>query len=49
MLGRAGRPGLDDHGIALIMTSDDEKSAYVNIHEYSEVIESMLLPQLVEG
>ena len=31
MIGRAGRPGYDTNGIAIIMTSTEEKKYYENI------------------
>jgi ATP-dependent DNA helicase HFM1/MER3 len=48
MIGRAGRPGLDDHGIAVIMTSKEDKSYYEAVESNTEVVESNLMSMFVE-
>jgi len=42
MIGRAGRPGYDDRGVAVIMTSKDKELAYTSMAEGQEVVESQL-------
>jgi len=42
MIGRAGRPGYDDRGVAVIMTSKDKEIAYTSMAEGQEVVESQL-------
>ena len=52
MLGRAGRPGLDDHsggGVAVIMTSQQDLALYSHISLSAELVESTLQNNLVEG
>lgn len=49
MLGRAGRPGLDTSGIAIIMTNDEDQVYYSSISSRAEVVESNLLHLLSEG
>lgn len=48
MIGRAGRPGYDTQGIAVIMTSNEEKRYYEGSLE-SDVVESHLLTIITEG
>ncbi len=48
MMGRAGRPGLDDSGTAVIMTDTKSKQRYERMSHGLEVVESMLLKQLTE-
>ena len=49
MIGRAGRPGFDDKGIAVIMTSKDDKYFYENAVNQNEVVESNILGYLTEA
>lgn len=49
MLGRAGRPGFDSFGVAVIMTSNEEKFFYENITSNVDVVESNLLGGIIEG
>lgn len=49
MLGRAGRPGFDDHGVAVIMTSVQEREYYSNMSLSADLVESTLMATLVEG
>ena len=49
MIGRAGRPGLDDSGVAVVMTSNEDKSYYENIQNNTEVVESNLMSMFTEG
>lgn len=42
MIGRAGRPGFDDRGVAVIMTSKDKELAYTSMADGQEVVESQL-------
>ncbi len=49
MLGRAGRPGFDDHGVAVVMTANQDRDHYANIALHAEVVESTLQGILVEG
>lgn len=42
MMGRAGRPGMDDHGVAVIMTSAEQKSRYSQMSISADVVESSL-------
>jgi ATP-dependent DNA helicase HFM1/MER3 len=42
MIGRAGRPGYDDRGVAVIMTSKDKDLMYMSMAEGQEVVESQL-------
>jgi ATP-dependent DNA helicase HFM1/MER3 len=46
-LGRAGRPGFDDHGVGVVMTKKSERSYYDNLDQ--EVVESTLPALLIEG
>lgn len=48
MCGRAGRPGLDTEGVAVIMTSSEDREFYEDIVQM-EVIESSLPSVLIEG
>ena len=49
LVGRAGRKGLDDAGVAIILTSNEEKSAYANLSKEIEVIDSQLEKHLIES
>jgi ATP-dependent DNA helicase HFM1/MER3 len=49
MLGRAGRPGFDDHGVAVIMTSSEDRDHFSNISLSADVVDSKLLSILPEG
>lgn len=49
MLGRAGRPGFDLHGVAVIMTSTEDKNTYESISLHADVVESTLRNNLIEG
>jgi ATP-dependent DNA helicase HFM1/MER3 len=49
MLGRAGRPGMDDQGVAVIMTSREDQDFYADVSLNAEVVESTLQTRLVEG
>jgi ATP-dependent DNA helicase HFM1/MER3 len=49
MLGRAGRPGFDSFGVAVIMTSNEERSFYENIASNTEIVESNMLSGIIEG
>ena len=48
MIGRAGRPGFDTSGTAVIMTDSKSKRRYEEMSSGLEVVESMLMTQLVE-
>ena len=48
MIGRAGRPGFDNNGTAVIMTDSKSKRKYEEMSSGVEVVESMLVKQLVE-
>ena len=48
MMGRAGRPGFDTTGTAVIMTDKKSKPAYERLSTGLEVVESKLLSNLVE-
>ena len=48
MCGRAGRPGFDTSGLAVVMTSKDDKAYYENAAVQTEVVESNLQSILVE-
>lgn len=48
MMGRAGRPGFDTSGTAVIMTDSKSKRRYEEMSSGLEVVESMLLKRLVE-
>ena len=47
MIGRAGRPGLDDHGIAVIMTKNTEVNRYKSLAQGQDIVESSLHDHLV--
>lgn len=49
MIGRAGRPDFDSTGIAVIMTSDQDKFYYQNLSTSADVVESTMQHILVEG
>jgi ATP-dependent DNA helicase HFM1/MER3 len=49
MLGRAGRPGFDTEGIAVIMTSTQEQQYYSSVALHADVVESNLKLILPEG
>ncbi len=49
MLGRAGRPGFDSHGIAVIMTSNEDRAYYSNRSLSADVVDSKLTTILPEG
>jgi ATP-dependent DNA helicase HFM1/MER3 len=49
MLGRAGRPGYDTQGVAVIMTSNEDKGFYAEGALKAETIESHLLRCTVEA
>ena len=49
MIGRAGRPGYDDRGVAVIMTSKDKQSKYEQMSSGQELVESQLLKRFHEG
>ena len=52
MMGRAGRQGLDDHGVAVIMTDEGNKTRYENMSSGCEIIESSLndvLPEVLNS
>ena len=48
MMGRAGRPGLDDHGVAVIMTDEPHRVHYEQLSNGCEIVESRLHEELVE-
>ncbi|KAI7865296.1 Sec63 Brl domain-containing protein [Spinellus fusiger] len=48
MIGRAGRPGLDDSGVAVIMTTQDMEMHYKSLVSGSSNIESSLHDKLAE-
>ena len=48
MIGRAGRPGFDTSGVAVIMTSSAHANYWRNVSSGLEVIESQLLGNLIE-
>ena len=49
MMGRAGRPGYDTNGIAIVMTSNNDHDRYQNVSINSDVVESCLLDIVVES
>lgn len=49
MLGRAGRPGFDEEGVAIIMTSLQDQSNYSSIALHADVVTSHLEALLYEG
>jgi ATP-dependent DNA helicase HFM1/MER3 len=48
MIGRAGRPGFDTSGTAVIMTDNASKPKYEKLSGGMEVVESQLPPRLME-
>ena len=40
MMGRAGRPQFDDHGVAIIMTSSEFKEKYDQLINSQTILES---------
>jgi ATP-dependent DNA helicase HFM1/MER3 len=48
MMGRAGRPGLDTSGMAIIMTDNSSKSKFENMTRGLGAADSQLLPKLVD-
>jgi ATP-dependent DNA helicase HFM1/MER3 len=49
MLGRAGRPGFDNSGVAVVMTSNQDRDYYAAMSLSAEVVESTLQGILIEG
>ena len=49
MLGRAGRKGFDESGVAVIMTSAQDYDNYNNISLSADTVESTLKDILTEG
>ena len=49
MIGRAGRPGYDDRGVAVIMTSKDKQAHYEGMAAGQEEVESQLSVRLHEA
>lgn len=49
MIGRAGRPGFDEYGVAVVMTCEDDREYYEDTTTISEAVESSLPNILVEG
>lgn len=49
MLGRAGRPGFDEFGTALIMTSEEDKSFYAQVTTSADLVISSLPTMLHEA
>eukprot|EP01034_Spumella_vulgaris_P025625 gene25625-32101_t len=49
MLGRAGRPGFDNNGVAVIMTSSQDRDYYAAMSLSAEVVESTLQGILIEA
>lgn len=48
MIGRAGRPGFDDHGIACVMVSEEKKNFYKKFLYEPFPVESSLANQLTD-
>eukprot|EP01041_Mallomonas_annulata_P014273 gene14273-30372_t len=48
MVGRAGRPGFDSFGVAVVMTSQEDKLHFQDVSVSAEVVESALQGALVE-
>lgn len=48
-IGRAGRPGFDDSGVAVVMTSKEHQRLYEDMLRGEESVESNLQSMLVEG
>ena len=49
MMGRAGRKGFDEQGVAVIMTSDTDKEHYNDVSLSADIVESTLPAKLTEG
>ena len=49
VLGRAGRPGFDTSGVAVIMTSQEDRQLYSDLSLHADTVESSLQGGLVEG
>ena len=49
MMGRAGRKGFDEQGVAVIMTSDTDKEHYNDVSLSADMVESTLQAKLTEG
>ena len=49
MVGRAGRPGMDDCGVAVIMTSTEQQHAYAGDCLSADIVESQLLSLIQES
>lgn len=49
MVGRAGRPGFDTEGVAVIMTSTEDKELYEGVSLTADVVESTLPARLIEA
>lgn len=49
MMGRAGRPGYDTNGVAVIMTSKNDEKHFESISLSADVVESNLPKTLTEG
>ena len=48
MIGRAGRPGFDDHGVACVMVSEEKKNFYKKFLYEPFPVESSLATQLTD-
>ena len=48
-IGRAGRPGFDESGVAVVMTSKEHQHLYEEMLQGKENVESNLQSVLVEG
>lgn len=48
MIGRAGRPGYDDSGTAIIMTDADSKPRFLKITSGLDAVDSQIIPKLPE-
>ena len=49
MIGRAGRPGFDTSGVAVVMTSNEDKAFFGEVSLHAETVESNLLQLMTEG
>lgn len=52
MLGRAGRPGFDESGVAVVMTANEDREYYSNLNLSADVVESQLvhiLPEIINA
>jgi replicative superfamily II helicase len=49
MIGRAGRAGFDTAGVAVVMTSDEDRTFFGELSLHAEVVESNLLQLITEG